>query len=222
MALRSRDPPVPFFSGRPMPLLLRLSRAIDQLNLAIGKLAMVLILAATFISAGNAVVRKALGTSSNAWLEIQWYLFAAVFMLGGGYAFLRNAHVRIDFLSARFSARTRNWIDVAGIVLFLFPLCWLMAYEGWPLFARAWASGEVSANAGGLVRWPIYLLIPLGFAVLFLQGVSELIKRLAFLRGLGPDPLAHAGPSEAERLAKEIAAAEQQAQAAVARSPQQP
>jgi len=204
-----------------MSFLLRFSRAIDQLNLAIGKLAMVLILAATFISAGNAVVRKVLGTSSNAWLEVQWYLFAAVFMLGGGYAFLRNAHVRIDFLSARFSARTRNWIDVAGIVVFLFPLCWLMASEGWPLFVSAWTSGEVSANSGGLIRWPIYLLIPLGFAILFLQGVSELIKRLAFLRGQAADPLAHSGPSETERLAKEIAAAEQQAQASVAR-PSQP
>ncbi len=193
-----------------MSSLLKLSRLIDGLNSLIGKLAMWLILAATLISAGNAIVRKIFGTSSNAWLEIQWYLFAAVFMLGGGYAFLRNAHVRIDFISTKFSQRTRNWIDVGGIIVFLFPLCILMAYEGWPVFERAWTSGEMSSNAGGLIRWPVYLLIPLGFVVLMAQGVSELIKRIAFLTGQGPDPLDHTGPSETELLAKEIAEAEHQ------------
>jgi len=191
-----------------MTLLLRLTQGIDALNRAIGWLAMWLILAATLISAGNATVRRVLGTSSNAWLEVQWYLFAAVFMLGGGYAFLRNAHVRIDFISARLSARTRNWIDIAGIVIFVLPLCVMMIHLGWPLFERAWTSGEMSSNAGGLVRWPVYLLIPVGFALLALQSVSELIKRIAFLRGLGPDPLDHTGPSETELLAKEIAEAE--------------
>jgi TRAP-type mannitol/chloroaromatic compound transport system permease small subunit len=101
-----------------------------------------MILAATLISAGNAIIRKVFGTSSNAWLEIQWYLFAAVFMLGGGYAFLRNAHVRIDFISSKFSARTRNWIDVAGIMVFLLPLCYMMVTLGWPLFERAWIRGR--------------------------------------------------------------------------------
>ena len=177
--------------------LLQLSKRIDALNLHIGRLAMWMILAATLISAGNAVVRKVFGTSSNAWLEIQWYLFAAVFMLGGGYAFLRNAHVRIDFISAKFSARTRNWIDVGGILMFLLPLCYMMITLGWPTFERAWVSGEVSSNAGGLIRWPVYGLIPLGFAILALQGLSELIKRVAFLRGYGPDPLAHAGDGDA-------------------------
>lgn len=191
-----------------MSFLLQFSRLVDAVNQLIGRLAMWLILAATLISAGNAVVRKAFGTSSNAWLEIQWYLFAAVFMLGGGYAFLRNAHVRIDFVSSKFSARTRNWIDVAGILVFLLPLCYMMTTLGWPLFERAWISGEVSSNAGGLVRWPVYGLIPLGFVLLALQGVSELIKRLAFLTGAGPDPLDHSGPSETELLAKEIAEAE--------------
>lgn len=205
-----------------MQNLLRFSQGVDWLNRLIGKLAMGMILAATLISAGNAVVRKVLGTSSNAWLEIQWYLFAAVFMLGGGYAFLRNAHVRIDFISSKFGARTRNWVDVVGIVVFLFPLCWLMAYEGWPLFVRAWESGEMSSNAGGLIRWPVYLLIPLGFAILFLQGVSELIKRLAFLWGHAPDPLDHTGPSETELLAKDIAAAEVQAREAAAGSLSKP
>jgi TRAP-type mannitol/chloroaromatic compound transport system permease small subunit len=191
-----------------MPLLLKFSRFVDGLSGLIGKLTMWLILAATFISATNAVVRKSFGVSSNAWLEIQWYLFAAVFMLGGGYAFLRNAHVRIDFISSKFSARTRNWIDVGGILIFLLPLCYLMIVEGWPLFERAWTSGEMSSNSGGLIRWPVFALIPLGFALLALQGLSELIKRAAFLSGHGPDPLDHTGPSEAELLAKDIAAAE--------------
>ena len=191
-----------------MPLLLRLSRLIDFISDLIGKGAMWLILAATLISAGNAIIRKTLGTSSNAWLEIQWYLFAAVFMLGGGYAFLRNAHVRIDFISSKFSARGRNWVDVGGIVIFLFPLCYMMATLGWPVFYNAWVSGEMSSNSGGLIRWPVYFLIPLGFAFLFLQGVSELIKRIAFLTGHGPDVLSHTGPSEAELLAEEIAAQE--------------
>lgn len=188
--------------------LLQLSRLIDLLNHWVGKLAMWLVLSATVISAGNAIVRKTLGTSSNAWLEIQWYLFAAVFMLGGGYAFLKNAHVRIDFISQKFSARTRNWIDVGGILVFLLPLCYMMVTLGWPLFERAWISGEVSSNAGGLIRWPVYALIPAGFALLALQGLSELIKRLAFLGGHAPDPLDHSGPSETELLAKEIAEAE--------------
>lgn len=191
-----------------MQPLLRMSRAIDAVNGAIGWLAMWLILAATLISAGNAVVRRAFDTSSNAWLEVQWYLFAAVFMLGGGYAFLRNAHVRIDFISSRLSARARNWIDLVGIVVFVLPLCVMMIKLGWPLFERAWASGEMSSNAGGLVRWPVYLLIPAGFTLLALQSLSELIKRVAFLTGHGPDALEHTGPSETELLAKEIAAAE--------------
>lgn len=191
-----------------MPFLLQISRLIDGANRAIGYLAMWMILAATLISAGNAIIRKTVGTSSNAWLEIQWYLFAAVFMLGGGYAFLRNAHVRIDFLSSRFAPRTRNWIDIIGIVVFLLPLCYLMITLGWPLFALAWESGEVSTNAGGLIRWPVYLLIPAGFALLAAQGVSELIKRVAFLTGHAADPLDHTGPSEAEMLARDIAEAE--------------
>jgi TRAP-type mannitol/chloroaromatic compound transport system permease small subunit len=197
-----------------MPFLLKFSRYVDGLSNAIGKLVMWLILLATFISATNAVVRKTVGVSSNAWLEIQWYLFAAVFMLGGGYAFLRNVHVRIDFLANKFSARTRNWIDIGGILIFLFPLCYLMATEAWPLFMRAWVSGEMSSNAGGLIRWPVYALIPLGFALLALQGASELIKRAAFLTGQGPDVLSHAGPSEAELLAQEIAEAEKHKQEA--------
>jgi len=187
-----------------MSLLLKLSRLIDGMTSLIGRLAMWLVLATTLISAGNAIIRKTMGTSSNAWLEIQWYLFAAVFMLGGGYAFLRNVHVRIDFIASRFSARTRNWIDVGGILVFVFPLCYLLISLGMPLFLNAWNSGEMSSNAGGLLRWPVYALIPLGFFLLFVQSVSELIKRFAFLTGNGPDPLAHEGPSDEELLAQQL------------------
>jgi TRAP-type mannitol/chloroaromatic compound transport system permease small subunit len=187
-----------------MSFLLKISRLIDAFSDLIGKLVMWFILATTLISAGNAIVRKLFDSSSNALLEIQWYLFAAVFMLGSGYAFLRNAHVRIDFISSRFSARGRNWVDVVGILVFLFPLCYMMATLGWPLFERAWVTGEMSSNSGGLIRWPVYGLIPLGFAILFLQGISELIKRLAFLTGNGPDVLAHEGPSDEELLAQQL------------------
>jgi TRAP-type mannitol/chloroaromatic compound transport system permease small subunit len=183
---------------------MKISRIIDLFNGWVGKLAMLMILLATLISAGNALMRYTFNYSSNAYLEIQWYLFGAVFMLGGGYAFLRNAHVRIDVLNSRLSARGRNWVDVAGIVLFLFPLCYMLATMGWPLFERAWTSGEMSSSAGGLIRWPVFALIPLGFFLLALQGVSELIKRLNFLLAGGPDPLDHTGPSETQLLAKEI------------------
>lgn len=196
-----------------MQQLLRLSRLIDAISTLVGKSAMWFVLAATLISAGNAIIRKVFGVSSNAWLEIQWYLFAAVFMLGAGYGFLRNAHVRIDFVSNKFSDRGRNWVDIAGILLFLFPLCYLMVSLGWPLLAQAYTSGEMSSNAGGLIRWPMYALIPAGFALLFMQGISELIKRLAFLTGNGPDVLSHTGPSETELLAEEIAAQEKARQA---------
>lgn len=187
-----------------MSSLLNLSRLIDGLTDRVGRLMMWLILATTLISAGNAIFRKIFNNSSNAMLEIQWYLFAAVFMLGSGYAFLKNAHVRIDFVSSKFSARGRNIVDVAGILLFVFPLCYLMVKLSWPVFANAWESGEVSSNAGGLVRWPVYLLIPAGFVMLAVQSVSELIKRLAFLTGSGPDPLSHDEPSDEEKLAQAL------------------
>jgi TRAP-type mannitol/chloroaromatic compound transport system permease small subunit len=191
-----------------MQALLKLSSLIDHVTERIGRLMMWVVLAATLISAGNAIIRKVFGTSSNAWLEVQWYLFAAVFMLGGGYAFLRNVHVRIDFLSSRFSARTRNWVDIVGILVFVVPLSLMLIYEGWPVFERAWTSGEMSSNAGGLIRWPVFLLVPLGFALLLVQALSELIKRVAFLRGAGPDVLAHKEPDEAEILIKELAGAD--------------
>ncbi len=173
-----------------MQALLTLSRLIDSLSHRLGRLTMWLILATTLISAGNAIVRKAFNTSSNALLEIQWYLFAAVFMLGAGYALLKNAHVRIDFISHRLSPRARNWIDVVGILVVLIPFCVLSIHLGWPFFLQAWQSGEMSQNAGGLIRWPVYVLIPLGFALLLLQALSELFKRVLFLLGQGPDSLA--------------------------------
>jgi len=187
-----------------------LSGWIDRCSALIGKLTMWLILATTLISAGNAIVRKAFDMSSNSLLEIQWYLFAAVFMLGAGYGFLKNSHVRIDFISSRLSARMRNWIDVAGILLVLFPFCVLLISLSWPFFINAFNNGEMSQNAGGLIRWPVYLLVPLGFALLMLQGISELIKRMAYLRGLIVDPIGgDAAKSDdqiaAERLEAELA-----------------
>ena len=175
---------------------LALSRSIDFFNGHLGGLLKWLILAAVIISGGNAILRKAFNIGSNAWLEAQWYLFATVFMLGAAFAFLRNAHVRIDFISTKLSPQTRNWIDIVGIVVFLAPLCLLLINLSWPLFVNAWTTGEMSQNAGGLVRWPVMLLIPLGMALLLAQAISELIKRIAFLRGLIPDPLAHAAPAE--------------------------
>jgi TRAP-type mannitol/chloroaromatic compound transport system permease small subunit len=190
--------------------LLSLSSLIDRLTTLIGRLSMWLILATTLISAGNAIVRKAFDMSSNGLLEIQWYLFAAVFMLGAGYGFLKNSHVRIDFISSRLSDRTRNWIDIAGILLVLFPLCILLITLSWSPFTSAYTSGEMSQNAGGLIRWPAYMLVPVGFALLMLQGISELIKRIAFLRGVIADPIGgDAAKSDdqiaAERLEKELA-----------------
>jgi TRAP-type mannitol/chloroaromatic compound transport system permease small subunit len=190
--------------------LLAFSGLIDRLNTLIGKLSMWLILATTLISAGNAIVRKAFDISSNGLLEIQWYLFAAVFMLGAGYGFLKNSHVRIDFISSRLTDRTRNWIDVLGIIFVLLPLCFLLISLSWPVFTNAYGNGEMSQNAGGLIRWPAYLLVPVGFALLMAQGVSELIKRIAFLRGVIADPIGgDAAKSDdqiaAERLEAELA-----------------
>lgn len=195
-----------------MTPLLSLSRLIDGMSNLIGRAMMWFLLATTLISASNAIIRKIFNISSNAFLEIQWYLFAAVFMLGSGYAFLKNAHVRIDFISSKFSARGRNIVDVIGIIVFVFPLCYLMIKLSWPVFENAWVSGEMSSNAGGLIRWPVYGVIPLGFVILAVQAVSELIKRVAFLTGDGPDVLAHDGPSDEEKLAEALLA--EQAQAA--------
>jgi TRAP-type mannitol/chloroaromatic compound transport system permease small subunit len=186
-----------------MQFLLRLSRGIDTISERIGSVLIWALFSTVIISTVNAIVRKVFSIGSNAWLEIQWYLFSAVFLLGAGYAFLHNAHVRIDFISARLSARTRNIIDIVGILAFLFPLAWMLLYLSWPLFANAWTSNEMSQNAGGLIRWPVLALVPLGMALLLAQGASELVKRIAFLKGLIPDPLAHAETPQSQVILEE-------------------
>jgi len=183
--------------------LLTLSRVIDRFSEFIGRWVAWLVLAAVLISAANAIVRKAFNTSSNAYLEIQWYLFAAVFLLAAGYTMLRQGHVKIDVVSGRFSKRTQIWIDVIGLVFFVFPLVFTVIQLSWPLVVRAYVMNEYSSNAGGLIRWPVFALLPLGFVLLGIQAVSELIKRVAFLRGLIPDPTAKAsGQSDEEALAE--------------------
>jgi TRAP-type mannitol/chloroaromatic compound transport system permease small subunit len=187
--------------------LLKLSKLIDTLSEWLGKLTIWLVLAAVLISAGNATIRKIFNVSSNAWLEIQWYLFAGVFMLAVGYVLLKNAHVRIDFISSKLSKRTNAIIDAIGIVIFTIPLSTIMIDLGWPLFERAWNTGEMSQNAGGLIRWPVLLLVPLGFAVLLAQAVSELIKRIAFITGHRSEPFSvEQTQSDEEILAAELAA----------------
>lgn len=171
-----------------MKQLLDLSRLIDRVTGVLGKLNSVLVLVMVLISAGNAVIRKVFNISSNAWLEVQWYLFAAVVMLGLAYVLQKNSHVRIDFLSSRLQPRTRAWVDIFGILLFLFPLSYLLIQLSWPMFMNAYESSEMSPHTGGLIRWPVLLLIPAGFALFLAQGVSELIKRAAFLSGHRPTP----------------------------------
>lgn len=191
-----------------MHALLKISMLVDGLNDRVGKLVRWLVLAAVLISAGNAIVRKLFNTSSNALLEIQWYLFAGVFMLGAGYAFLHNVHVRIDFISSKLSKRANAIIDSLGIVIFLIPLCLILINLSWPFFHNAWVSGEMSSNAGGLIRWPVLALIPLGFSLLLLQGLSELIKRLSYLMGLIAEPGGQEPQkSDDELLAEELALA---------------
>lgn len=167
-----------------MQSLLRFSRRIDALSAHISVLATACVLLACAISAGNAISRYAFDLSSNAWLEAQWYLFAGIVMLGAAHTLRRNGHVRVDLVYGNVSSRTRAWIDVLGTLLFLFPAIGLLTWFSWPMFMSSFLSGEVSSNFGGLVRWPVKLLLPVGFGLLWLQGVSELIKRIAQLRGV--------------------------------------
>ena len=170
-----------------MQALLGFSRGVDAMNEKIGRVADWLVLSACLISAGNAVVRYGFSLSSNAWLEVQWYLFAGTVMLGAAYTLKRNEHVRVDLVYGSVSQRVRLWIDVFGIILFLLPGMLLLAWMTWPFFMDAWVRNEGSPNAGGLLRWPVKLLMPVGFALVSLQGLSELVKRIAALRGIGPD-----------------------------------
>ena len=190
-----------------MTLLLKLSQLIDWLTERVGKGAFWLVLVMTLISAGNAVVRFAFNYSSNGLLEIQWYLFAAVFLLCSPYTLQKNEHVRIDVLSGKLSPRGLAVIDIIGTLFFLLPMVVLVLWLSIPLVAESYKINEHSANAGGLLRWPVKVLLPLGFTLLALQGISELIKRIAFLQGLIADPNAKEGtPSAEQELAAEIAA----------------
>ena len=168
--------------------LLAFSQLIDAINDRVGRAIGWLVLAAVLVSAGNAVMRYSFSLSSNAWLEIQWYLFSAIFLLGAGYTLKKNAHVRIDVIAGRFSKRGQARIDILGGLLFLMPMAVIIMYLSWPMFMQSYLGHEISGDAGGLIRWPVKLLIPVGFALLVLQGLSEIIKRIAYLRGAIPDP----------------------------------
>ncbi|GJL83176.1 MAG: C4-dicarboxylate ABC transporter [marine bacterium B5-7] len=178
-----------------MNTLLWLSGLVDSASTAINRFLRWTILVIVFISAGNAVSRKFFDLSSNAFLEIQWYLFSAVFLLGAGYVFLRNDHVRVDVLSQRLTPSARALVDLAGIVFFLIPFCVFIVYQSTPIVAEALRSGEISQNAGGLLRWPVYFLLPLGYVLLLVQSLSEAIKRLAFLLGIIADPAPLSDPT---------------------------
>jgi TRAP-type mannitol/chloroaromatic compound transport system permease small subunit len=167
--------------GRPVKGLLKLSAAIDWVNGKFGVVANWLVLLACLISAGNAASRYLISESSNGWLEIQWYLFAGMVLLGGPYTLKMNEHVRVDLVYGMVSERTRIWIDIVGGVLFLLPICIILIYFTWPWFVESWQHQEQSSNAGGLIRWPVKLLLPVGFALMAMQGVSEIIKRIAAL-----------------------------------------
>ncbi|GAB4555524.1 MAG: TRAP transporter small permease subunit [Rhizobacter sp.] len=200
-----------------MSFFLSLSKLIDRLNEFVGRWVAWLVLAAVLISTVNAVVRKAFNYSSNGLLEIQWYLFAAVFLLAAGYTLMRQEHVRIDVISGRFSKRVQIWIDIVGLCVFLLPFVVVVMGLVMPLVISSYQSGEMSSNAGGLIVWPVKALLPLGLALLGIQGISELIKRVAFLKGLIPDPTRKQGVKTPEEelaeflLQKEVAAREQAA-----------
>jgi TRAP-type mannitol/chloroaromatic compound transport system permease small subunit len=188
-----------------MRAMLRFARAIDALNEFVGRWVYWLVLLMVLESAGNAIVRKVFNMSSNAFLEMQWYLFSAVFLLCAGWTLLRNEHVRIDIIAGRLSPRAQAWIDVFGTVFFLLPMVGIFIYLSWPWFLRTYQEWEISGSAGGLILWPARLLVPVGFVLLLLQGLSELMKRIAFLAGAGPDPVRRHDARAAElELAEEI------------------
>ena len=199
--------------------LLKLSRAIDWLNTVVGKAVIWLILASTAISALNALVRYIFHTSSNAFLEVQWYLFAWSFLVAAGYTLLKREHVRIDVLNSHLPRKVRLAIEILGLIFFLTPLCIMVLYYTVPLTIQMFESGEMSNNPGGLIRWPVWLALPVGFTLLLLQGWSELIKCLAFVTGQGPDPLVKADePSGEQALIEALRAAESSKTAAPAQA----
>lgn len=189
-----------------MNALLAISRFIDNINKRVGRAVTWLILLAVLVSAINATVRKLFHMSSNAWLELQWYLFGAVFLLAAGYTLLKNEHVRVDVLATRFSRRTQLWIEIFGVIFFLLPVSLLIMWLSWPFFMDSFVNLEHSSNSGGLIRWPAKLIIPIGFALLVLAGISHMIKCIGCLKGLCPDPReVLKGKTAEEQLAEEIA-----------------
>ena len=193
-----------------MTALIRLSRIIDAINIRVGKFVAWAIVVAILVSAINAIIRRFFGVSSNTWLELQWYLFGAVFMLCAAWTLILNEHIRIDILSSRLSKRGRDWIDIIGHLFFLLPFVGLLLWLSIPYFLKSYESGEVSSNAGGLLIWPAKGLILLGFISMFFQWMSELIKRVAIMQGRMEDVHDHAGhaaaEAEAARLLSGIAA----------------
>jgi TRAP-type mannitol/chloroaromatic compound transport system permease small subunit len=164
--------------------LLAFSAVVDWVNEKLGRLANISVLIACFVSGINAMIRYAFDMSSNAWLELQWYLFAVVVMFGASYTMQKNEHVRVDVIYMNLSERKQLWVDIIGGLVFMLPACVVIGYYSWPFFVQSWNTNEISSNAGGLIRWPVKFLVPLGFFLLFLQGVSEIIKRIAALQGL--------------------------------------
>jgi TRAP-type mannitol/chloroaromatic compound transport system permease small subunit len=173
-----------------LELLLSCSALIDRINARVGHSVRWLILAMVVVCTATAMMRYLFNVGSNAWLEVQWYLFAAVFLLGAGDTLRRNEHIRIDIIAQRLSRRSQLWIDIVGTVLFLAPMAAVIIVLSWPMVTASYLQGEVSSDAGGLLRWPVKLLIPVGFSLLLLQGLSELIKKAAILTGHRPDPVA--------------------------------
>ncbi|HLR81806.1 MAG TPA: TRAP transporter small permease subunit [Paenalcaligenes sp.] len=183
-----------------MHFLLTCSSLIDKLNRTVGRSVAWLTLIVVLVSAINAIVRKTFNVSSNAWLELQWYLFGAIFLLASGYTFLRNEHVRVDVISQNFSRRVQIYIEIFGVLFFLLPAFGLVFWLSIPYFYKSLVTWELSSNTGGLIRWPVKLLIPLGFGLLLLSGVSHLIKCIGFLMGIAPDPIAEAEQRQRSEL----------------------
>jgi TRAP-type mannitol/chloroaromatic compound transport system permease small subunit len=204
--MRYRAHRIHHIEGKAMQWLIALSRVIDAINIRVGRAVTWVTLLVVLVSAGNAVVRKVLHTSSNAWLELQWYMFGAMFLLSAGYTLLRNEHVRVDILSSKLPRRKQVGIEIFGVLFFLLPVCLLILVLSWPVFTESLLTNEQSSNSGGLVRWPVKLLIPAGFALLVLAGISHLIKCVGFLLGKCPDPMQRDNARSAEEeLAEEIA-----------------
>ena len=187
-----------------MNALLKLSRLIDSMTERIGKASIWVVLVVVLFSSANAILRYTFNYSSNAFLEAQWYLFGIIFLACSGYTLMRNEHVRIDLVSSRLSKRGQIWIDILGIIFFLMPMAIAIMVLSWPVFVHAFAGNEMSNSPGGLIVWPARLMIPLGFALLILQAISELIKRIGFLKGLCPDPTQKAEAKSAEEELVEL------------------